>query len=206
MIRLLIVDDHPVVRAGLSSMLGMHPELAVLRSVSSSEEALVCLDTLQPDILLLDLRMPGMGGIGMLRSLKTRAAAPKVIVLTSYETDEDIYRAAEAGARGYLLKNTPEEEMLRAIHAVHAGQRFFPPTIAARLAERVARTSLTARESEILELLAKGLTNRQIGNTLSISEHTARNHVNSIIEKLGASDRTEAVITALQQGLVTLPS
>jgi two-component system NarL family response regulator len=148
--------------------------------------------------------MPGIGGLDVLRALKGRADAPKVIVLTSYETDEDIYRAVEAGARGYLLKNTSETEMLSAIHAVHGGRRFFPPSVAARLVERLARASLTARENEILELLAKGLTNRQIGNALHISEHTARNHVNSIIDKLGVSDRTEAVITALQQGLVML--
>lgn len=205
MIRILIADDHPVVRAGLSSMLGMHSGLEVLASVASGEEALAAVNEKKPDILLLDLRMPGMGGLDVLRSLKGRADGTKVIVLTSYETDEDIYRAVEAGARGYLLKNTSETEMLAAIETVQQGQRFFPPSVAARLAERLARASLTARETGILELLAKGLTNRQIGSALQISEHTARNHVNSIIEKLGVSDRTEAVITALQQGLVTLP-
>lgn len=205
MIRILIADDHPVVRAGLSSMLGMHSGLEVLASVASGEEALAAVNEKKPDILLLDLRMPGMGGLDVLRSLKGRADGTKVIVLTSYETDEDIYRAVEAGARGYLLKNTSETEMLAAIETVQQGQCFFPPSVAARLAERLARASLTARETGILELLAKGLTNRQIGSALQISEHTARNHVNSIIEKLGVSDRTEAVITALQQGLVTLP-
>ena len=204
MIRILIVDDHPVVRAGLTSMLSMQSQLSVVGSVASGEEALDAMDGLRPDILLVDLRMSGMGGIGLLRELKHRGVTAKAIVLTSYETDEDVYRAIESGARGYLLKNTTEEVMLEAIRTVYAGGRYLPPPIAARLAERLVRTSLTARECETLELLSKGLTNRQIGEALQISEHTARNHVNSIMEKLGVSDRTEAVITAVQQGLVTL--
>lgn len=204
MIRILIVDDHPVVRAGLASMLGTQSSITVVGSASSGEEALIMVDRQQPDILLLDLRMPGMNGIETMRALKAKGNTARIIVLTSFETDEDIYRAVEAGAHGYLLKNTSETEMLDAIRAVHAKQRYFPTHIAGRLAERIARASLTAREIQALELLAKGLTNKQIGMALKISEHTARNHVNSIMEKLGVSDRTEAVITALQQGLVTL--
>ena len=204
MIRILIVDDHPVVRAGLTSMLELHADLSVVASVPGGAEALAAVSRLEVDIILLDLRMPAMSGLDTLKALRDRSTSLRVIILTSYETDEDIYRTVEAGARGYLLKNTSESEMLEAIRTVHAGGRFLPAPIAARLAERLARVNLTARECETLELLTKGLTNRQIGKALNISEHTARNHVNSILEKLGVSDRTEAVITALQQGLVTI--
>jgi DNA-binding NarL/FixJ family response regulator len=203
-IRILIVDDHPVVRAGLASMLGTQPGISVVGSASSGEEALDLVARAEPEIILLDLRMPGMNGIETIRALKGRGSNARIIILTSFETDEDVYRAVEAGAHGYLLKNTSEACMLEAIRAVHSNQRYFPPAIAAKLAERIARVTLTARENQTLELLAKGLTNKQIGLALHISEHTARNHVNSILEKLGVSDRTEAVITALQQGLVTL--
>jgi two-component system NarL family response regulator len=203
-IRILIVDDHPVVRAGLASMLGTQPGISVVGSASSGEEALDLVSRAEPEIILLDLRMPGMNGIETIRALKARGSNARIIILTSFETDEDVYRAVEAGAHGYLLKNTSEACMLEAIRAVHTNQRYFPPAIAAKLVERIARVTLTARENEALELLAKGLTNKQIGLALHISEHTARNHVNSILEKLGVSDRTEAVITALQQGLVTL--
>lgn len=201
-ILILIVDDHPVVRAGLTSMLATQPGIAVVGSVSSGEEALAMLKEKQPDLILLDLRMPGMDGLTMLRELAKRVPSPKVIVLTSFETDEDIYRAVQAGARGYLLKNTQQNEIVEAIRAVHAGRRHIPPRIAARLADRITRSTLTARELEILEMLAKGLTNKQIGIALGISDNTARNHVNSIIEKLEVSDRTEAATTAIQQGII----
>lgn len=203
-IQILIVDDHPVVRAGLSSMLRAQPELEVVASASSGDEALQMLDTTSPDVMLIDLRMPGMNGIELIRAIRCRktALSPRMIVLTSYETDEDIYRAVEAGVHGYLLKDASEHEMLEAIRTIHNGKRYFPPSIAMRLAERMSRTSLTAREEQILQMLAKGLTNKEIGRVLGISENTARNHVNSIIEKLDVSDRTEAVATAIHQGII----
>jgi two-component system, NarL family, response regulator len=201
-IRILIVDDHPVVRAGLASMLTTQPGLVVVGSASSGEEALAMLTEMEADLVLLDLRMPGMDGLTMLRALGKQSPPPKAIVLTSFETDEDIYRAVQAGARGYLLKSTQQNEMVDAIRAVHAGKRHIPPRIAARLADRMTRSNLTARELEILEMLAKGLTNKQIGIALGISDHTARNHVNSIIEKLEVSDRTEAATAAIQQGII----
>jgi two-component system, NarL family, response regulator len=203
-IRILIVDDHPVVRAGLTSMLATQPELEVVGSASSGEEALAMLGETAPDLILLDLRMPGMDGLSTLRALGKRPAAPKTIVLTSFETDEDIYRAVQAGARGYLLKNTQQQEIVDAIRAVHAGKRHIPPRIAARLADRMTRSNLTARELEILEMLSKGLTNKQIGVALGISDNTARNHVNSIIEKLEVSDRTEAATAAIEQGIIRM--
>jgi len=202
-IRILIVDDHPVVRAGLASMLGTQAGLKVIGSASSSEEALKKLQHEVADVLLLDLRMPGMNGIEMLRALAQKQASPRVIVLTSYELDEDIYRAVQAGAQGYLMKNTPQKEMIEAITSVHAGKRYLPRHIAARLADRMMQSSLTTRELEILEMLAKGLTNKQIGAALEISDHTVRNHVINIIEKLDVSDRTEAATTAIQRGIIS---
>jgi DNA-binding NarL/FixJ family response regulator len=199
---IFIVDDHPVVRAGLTSMLGTQAGLEVVGSASSGEEALDILQRSGPDLLLLDLRMPGMNGIDTLHAIKRAGLAARVIVLTSFETDEDIYRAVHAGAEGYLLKNTSQREMVEAIRAVASGKRYIPRHIASRLAERMMRSSLTCRELEILKMLAKGLTNKQIGHALGISDNTVRNHVNSIIEKLEVSDRTEAATTAIQRGLI----
>jgi two-component system, NarL family, response regulator len=201
-IRILIVDDHPVVRAGLTSMLGAQPGLEVVGSASSGEEALAMLQSHTPDLLLLDLRMPGMSGIDTLLEMKRLGGSARVIVLTSYETDEDIYRAVQAGTGGYLLKDTSRQEMVEAIRLVHAGKRYIPRHIASRLAERMMRSNLTTRELEILKMVARGLTNKQIGKALEISGNTVRNHVNSIIEKLEVSDRTEAATTAIQRGLI----
>lgn len=203
-IRILIVDDHPVVRAGLTSMLSTHAELQVIGSASSGEEALAMIQHHAPDVVLLDLRMPGLNGTDMLVTAKKSGLQVRAIILTSYETDEDIYRAVQAGAQGYLLKDTPFKEMLEAIRAVNAGKRYIPRQIAQRLAERMMRTELTARELEILKMLAKGPTNKQIGHALGISDYTVRNHVNSIIEKLEVSDRTEAATTAIQRGIITV--
>jgi two-component system NarL family response regulator len=204
LIRILIVDDHPVVRAGLASMLGTQVELQVVGSASSGEEALTMIQRDFPDVVLLDLRMPGMNGVDTLLAIKRAGISVRVIILTSYETDEDIYRAVQAGAQGYLLKDTSLREMVEAIKVIHGGKRYIPRQIAARLAERMMRTNITARELEILKLLAKGLTNKQIGHVFGISDNTVRNHVNSIIEKLEVSDRTEAATTAIQRGIITV--
>jgi DNA-binding NarL/FixJ family response regulator len=204
-IRILLVDDHPVVRAGLASMLSTIPGLAVCGAASTGEEALQLIDLEQPDVLLLDLRMPGMTGIELLKAIRGKPCAPKALVLTSYESDEEIYRAIEAGAQGYLLKSTPQAEIVTAIQAVQSGRHHIPARIAARLAERMVRSALTQRELEILEMVVRGLTNKQIGHALRISENTARNHINSIIRKLDVSGRTEAATAAIQQGLVHMP-
>jgi two-component system, NarL family, response regulator len=203
-IRILIVDDHPVVRAGLTSMLGTQESLLVVGAAYNGREAFALIERESPEVVLLDLRMPGMNGIETLKALRMLPQPPRVIVLTNLETDEDIYRAVQAGAHGYLLKSTTQQEMVEAIHAVADGRRQFPPRIASRLAQRMSRANLTARELEILEMLAKGLTNKQIGIALAIAANTARNHVNNIIEKLEVADRTEAVTTAIQQGLLEL--
>jgi DNA-binding NarL/FixJ family response regulator len=201
-IRILIVDDHPVVLAGLGSMLGTQPGLEVTGSASGGEEALEMLRSKAADLVLLDLRMPGMNGIDTLHALKRARINVRVIILTSFETDEDIYRAVQAGAQGYLLKDAPQSDMLEAIRAVNAGKRHLPRHIASRLAERMMRSSLTAREIEVLKMLARGLTNKEIGRALYISGNTVRNHVNSIIEKLEVSDRTEAATTAIHRGII----
>lgn len=204
LIQILIVDDHPVVRAGLASMLGTQAELDLIGSAPSGEDALRLVRERGPDVILLDLRMPGMSGVETLQALKAAGFAVRVIILTNYETDEDIYRAVQAGAQGYLLKDSSLREMLEAIRTVHAGKRYIPRHIASRLAERMVRSDLTARELEILKLLSKGPTNKQIGRSLGISDNTVRNHVIKIMEKLEVSDRTEAATTAIQRGLITI--
>lgn len=203
-IRILIVDDHPVVRAGLTSMLGTQPGLQVIGSASTGEEAIEMLKLHSLDLVLLDLRMPGMNGIETLLAVKRLGIPAHVIVLTNFETDEDIYRAVHAGAEGYLLKNTSQGEMVDAIRAVCAGKRYIPRHIASRLTERMMRSDLTTRELEILRMLAKGLTNKQIGRALGISSNTVRNHVNKVIEKLDVNDRTEAATTGIQRGIIQI--
>jgi DNA-binding NarL/FixJ family response regulator len=202
-IRILIVDDHPVVCAGLTSMLSSHAQFQVVGSASSGEDALASLPQMHPDVLLLDLRMPGMDGIAVLHALGRIQNAPRVIVLTSFEKEEDIYRAVRAGALGYLLKDSSEAEMVAALQTVHSGKRYIPRPIAARLADRMLRSDLTARELEILSSLSLGHTNKEIARNLKISENTVRHHVTSIIEKLQASDRTEAVAMALRTGVLS---
>jgi DNA-binding NarL/FixJ family response regulator len=203
-IRLMIIDDHPVVRAGLASMLSTQPDIDVVASASSGTEALSLLETVAPDMILMDLRMPGMSGLEAMRIINARADPPRIIVLTSFDTDEDIYQSVGAGAHGYVLKDTPQDQLLEAIKVVNSKGRYFPADIASRLTERMARSNLTPREHQVLQLVAKGLTNKEIGQAFGISDNTARNHVNSIIEKLEVSDRTEAATIAMRQGLVPL--
>ena len=203
-IRILIVDDHPVVRAGLTSMLGTQAELEVAASAPTGEAALALIGPRKIDVVLLDLRMPRMSGVETILEMKRAHYSARVIILTSFETDEDVYRAVQAGAEGYLLKDTSLKEMVEAIKSVHVGKRYIPRSIAARLAERMMRAELTSRELEILKMLSKGLTNKEIGHVLGISNNTVKNHVNSVIEKLEVSDRTEASTTAIQRGLITV--
>jgi len=201
-IRLLIVDDHPVVRAGLNSMLRKQASLKVVGSVHGGREALEFLESKPVDVILLDLRMPNMDGVQTLQALQQWAAPPGVVILSNFEFDEEIYRAVEAGARGYLLKDTSRDEIITAIRAVFSGNTHFPQRIADRLSERKGRHGLSAREVQILELLSKGLTNKDIGRVLAISKFTVRNHVNRIIGKLQVCDRTEATTVAIEQGIL----
>jgi DNA-binding NarL/FixJ family response regulator len=203
-IRLLIVDDHPVVRAGLSSMLCKQPGLKLFGAAAGAEEALALLEHSPADVVLLDLRMPKMSGIEVLPILLKLPSPPRVIILSSFEFDEEIYRAVQAGARGYLLKETSCAEIVAAIVAVNAGKLYFPPAIASRLGERTHRSTLSPRELEILELLSKGLTNKEIGRVFGISRYTVRNHINSINQKLDVCDRTEAASVAMRQGIISV--
>lgn len=202
-IRILIIDDHPVVCAGLTSMLSAQPGFEVMGSAAGGEEALAYLKRNKPNVILLDLRMPGMDGIAVLHALKGIESPPAAIILTSFEKEEDIYRSIRAGAQGYLLKDTSESEMVAAIMTVDAGERYIPRRVSAQLANRMLRADLTGRELSILELLAEGSTNKEIAVGLKISDNTVRHHVNNIMDKLKVSDRTEAVVKAIRSGILS---
>jgi len=204
LIHILIIDDHPAVRVGLTSMLETQPDLEVIAAAASCEEALAVLLTKVVDLVLLDLRMPVTNGVETILRMKHAGHTARVIILTSFDTDEDIYGAVRAGAQGYLLKDASLKDMVEAIRAVHSGKKYLPREIAERLADRVMRPDLTARELDILKMVSKGLTNRDIGHARGISSFTVKNHVTSIIEKLGVSDRTEAATISIQKGIIQL--
>ena len=204
-IRILIVDDHPVVREGLAALIDRRPDMTVVGEAGTGAEALVQFRTLTPDVTLMDLRMPELGGVAAIGQIRAEFPAARIIVLTTYDGDDDIYRGLQAGARAYLLKDAPREELLDAIRAVHAGQTRIPPAVAARLAERMmSGPDLSPRELEVLAGIVAGRSNREIGTDLTISEGTVKAHINSILGKLGVTDRTQAVTTALQRGIVHL--
>jgi DNA-binding NarL/FixJ family response regulator len=201
-VRVLIVDDHPVVRAGLASLLRRQIGVKLAGSAHSGEEALEVLKRSCADVMLLDLRMPSINGIDLLNLLKMQENGPRVIILSSYEFEEEIYQAVKAGARGYLSKNAPREEIVAAIEAVAGGGSYFPERIVQWIEEREDRSSLSAREIEILEMVSRGLTNKEIAGVLQISHYTVRNHINHITAKLEVADRTEAATVALRQGII----
>ena len=201
-IRVLIVDDHPVVRAGLASLLRRQIGVKLTGAAHSAEEAMEALKRSSVDVILLDLRMPSINGIDLLNLLRAKENQPRVIILSSYEFEEEIYQAVKAGARGYLSKNASREEMVAAIEAVADGGTYFPERIVPWIEERQARSSLSAREIEILEMVSRGLTNKEIAGVLQISHYTVRNHINHITAKLQVADRTEAATVALRQGII----
>ena len=203
-IRILIVDDHPVVRTGLATMLSNYPELEVVGSASGGEQALAMLEKSQADIVLLDLRMPKFSGIDVLTALKKLPSRPRAIVLTSFEDDEDIYQSMKAGASGYLLKATGEEDMIEAIHSVHLGQRYLPHQIASRLADRMLKFDLTPKEAGILELIADGFTDEEVARKVGISTSAVWNHVNRIIEHLEAFEASVPAISGQETNTRTI--
>jgi two-component system NarL family response regulator len=201
-IRILIVDDHPIVRAGLATLLGKESDIRLEGGVDGAMEALAFLREHRVDIVLLDLRMPGTSGLDVLPAILALEFPPKVLILSSFDYEEEIYRVAKAGARGYLLKDSTRAQIVDAINAVASGQLHFPKGIAARIADREGRAGLSPREQDILIMISKGLTNKEIAHALLISQFTVRNHINHILEKLEASDRTEAVSIAMRQGVI----
>ncbi|NRQ33636.1 response regulator transcription factor [Nonomuraea sp. NN258] len=205
MIKLLIVDDHPVVREGLRGMLDGDPGLLVAGTAASGDEAVVRARELEPDVVLMDLRMPHGDGVSAITGILAARPDTRVIVLTTYESDQDIVRAVEAGAAGYLLKDTSAEDLLAAVHAAVQGETVLSPSVATRLVTRMrtpATGSLTPREIEVLRLVAKGLTNADVGKRLFISETTVKTHLLRIFGKLAVSDRTAAVTTAMERNLL----
>ncbi|HKF50320.1 MAG TPA: response regulator transcription factor [Terracidiphilus sp.] len=201
-VRILIVDDHPVVRAGLASLLRRQIGVRVAGAAHSGEEALEVIKRSSVDVMLLDLRMPAVNGIDVMNLLRTQPNQPRAIILSSYELEEEIYQAVKAGARGYLSKNASREEIVAAIEAVAAGGTYFPARILRSIEEREARSGLSAREIEILEMVSRGLTNKEIAEVFQISHYTVRNHINHITAKLQVADRTEAATVALRQGII----
>lgn len=211
-ISLLIVDDHPVVRDGLVAILGTQPDFRVSGEASSGSEALTLFEKRQPDVILLDLEMPGMDGVEVIRRLRELQPDVRIVVFTAFDSDERILSAVQAGAKGYLLKGIPRSELFNAIRVVHRGGSLLQPVVASRLLSQIAgphdsdgpSEPLTPREGEVLTLLAQGKQNKEIALELSISERTVKYHISSILSKLGAGNRTEAVTIALQRGLVEL--
>ena len=203
-IRIMLVDDHFLVRMGLLGTLGAEKDMTVVAEAENGAEAVSQFRHFQPDVTLMDLRLPGMDGIESTAAIRREFPKARIIVLSTYDGDEDIHRALEAGAAGYLLKEIQRDALLRAIRDVHLGNRCLPPTVAARLAQRPVGCDLTCRELDVLERIVGGMSNRQIGDDLSISEGTVKTHVNSILGKLGVSDRTQATVAAIDRGIVRL--
>lgn len=203
-IRLMLVDDHLVVRMGLAAVLGLEPDFVIAGEAEDAAGALVQFRALGPDITLLDLRMPGASGVEALRSIRAEYPEARIIMLTTSELEEDIFQAIEAGAAGYLLKTAQRAELAEAIRRVQAGGRAVPPLLEARLVERAQRRSLSPRELEVLDYLRRGLSNKDIGVALGVTEHTAKAHVKAILVKLEAADRAEAVANGFQRGLLQL--
>jgi DNA-binding NarL/FixJ family response regulator len=212
-IRLLVADDHPVVRDGLVAMLSTQPDLVVVGEAATGAEAVERAAALAPDVILLDLEMPGMDGVEALRQIRAARPDAPVIVFTAFDTDERIVSAVRAGAQGYLLKGAPRDELFKAIRVVSEGGSLLQPVVASKLLQHMSQQtteretsadSLTEREMEVLKLLAQGKTNKEIAAALVISERTVKFHVGSILSKLGAGNRTEAVTIAAQRGLVNL--
>ena len=203
-ISVLIADDHSVVREGLVSLIGRRADMTVVGEASNGREAVDLWKKLRPNVTLLDLRMPELDGVGAIRQIREHEEGARILVLTTFDGDEDIYRAIQAGAKGYLLKDVPREALMDCIRRVHAGETCVPVHLAAKLAERVSGETLSAREIDVLKLMAQGKSNKEIGSALFISEGTVKSHVKAIFAKMNVISRTEAVATATRRGLIQL--
>jgi DNA-binding NarL/FixJ family response regulator len=198
------VDDHPLLREGIAALVNSQPDMQLIAQASTGAEAVQVFKQHEPDVTLLDLRLPDMSGIDTLIAIRTEFPEARIIMLTTFEGDVEIQRALQAGARGYLLKNMPPSELLDVIRQVHAGKKRIPPEIASQLAEHLSDETLTEREVEVLKEVANGNRNRNIAERLFISEETVKVHIKHIMEKLGAADRTQAVAIGVRRGIIQL--
>ncbi|MEG4321873.1 MULTISPECIES: response regulator transcription factor [unclassified Microcoleus] len=204
MIRLLIADDHAILRQGLAALLEQEPDLKVVAKASNGEEALTMFRQYQPDVTLMDLRMPQMDGVAAITAICAEFDKARIVVLTTYDGDEDIYRGLRAGAKSYLLKDAEPEELVLAIRTVVSGKKYIPTAVGAKLADRMDNAQLSDRELDVIRLIVTGKCNHEISKILQISESTVKFHINNILGKLGVSDRTQAAIAALKRGIVSL--
>ncbi len=203
-ITVVIVDDHPVVRDGLGAMLSTESDIDLVGEAGTGAEALALIAALRPAVVVVDILLPDMGGAEIIRQVCERSSDIAFVVLTSVAGDEEIYRALEAGARGYLFKDMARKELIQAIRAVHGGKRYIPAPVGSRIAENLPRTDLSGREIEVLQLVAVGMRNKEIAHQLGITEATINSHMKHILDKLHATDRTQAVTTALHRGVIRL--
>ena len=203
-IRVLVVDDHPPMRMGLVSLIRSQPGMDVVAEAADGEEAIELYEDVRPDVVLMDLRMPGMGGVEAILAIRKQDPSARVVVLSTYDLDEDIHRALQSGAQSYLLKDMSSEEITGTIRAVFAGEPMIPRQVAERLSERLRRPQLTERERDVLEALVKGRSNKEIGTTLCISEDTVKTHLKTLFAKLRVRDRTGAAVEAIRHGIVHL--
>jgi two-component system NarL family response regulator len=203
-IRLLLVDDHPLVRLGLAGLIATQPDMSVVAEAANAHDAWELFRQHRPNVAIVDLQLPGLGGLDLIARLLRESPDLRVIVLTNHGGDEEIYRALRMGVKSYLLKDLPAETVLKAIRDAHRGERFVPPAVAERLVDRMTGMELTTRELDVLEEMAKGMSNKAIGATLGITEGTVKLHVKGILSKLGVSDRTAAVALAHKRGIINL--
>jgi DNA-binding NarL/FixJ family response regulator len=203
--KVMIVDDHPLMRVGIAAIINARGDMTVVAQAGTGEEAVALFQRHKPDITLMDLRLPGeMGGVEAIAAIRSKSPRARFIVVTTYDGDEDIHRALEAGAQGYVIKGMPYQTLVDALQKVHSGGRFLPPPIARALASRTPHSDLSSRELEVLHLLVSGNSNKEIANLLGITEATVKSHVSAILMRLDVEDRTQAVVAALQRGLVHL--
>jgi len=202
--KVLLVDDHDLIRKGLRHAFERDRQFEVVGEAATAAEGVRQAGALQPDVVIMDLRLPRMNGVEAITRIREESPGARIVVLTTFDGDEDIYRALQAGARGYLLKGMDADDLTAAIRSVHAGKSRIPTVVAERLAERMSGSELTARELDVLRLIVQGRSNREIAADLHISEATVKTHINNLLSKLGVSDRTQAATTALQRGLVHL--
>jgi two-component system NarL family response regulator len=204
-IRILIVDDHPAIRKGLIATLEPEPDMEIVGSAATRQQAFEIWEKTRPDITLMDLGLEGpAGGVEAIRQIRQYSPSAKIIVFSALTADEDVYQALQSGAVTFLTKETPDEELVHTIRDVHSGGRPIPPELARKLADRLTQSQLTAREVEVLTLVAKGLRNKEIGATLAISEETVQGHMKHILSKMGVNDRTRAAVVAVQRGIIRL--